>query len=305
MITHLTISNFQSLARVTLDLGSWTSIVGESDIGKSAVWRALHAALTNRSGDSFIRHDEKMCEVTLTFADGTRIDWQKARGKSGVYQLTPAGSAEITRYEQTNGEVPAAVRPLLNVSTDVAGEALTPGLQSQHDRAFLLADTPRRRAQVLGEFDGSNIALAAETLLRTGQRTAQTTLRAAEQQAEAATAALAAYDGLPAALAALEAAERLDEDVTARTARVERLRGLLQGVRVALTRAEGYSATAARLTLPPGLPTVEAIGQVLYTKYVYLFQASGLVLLVAMIGAIIMAKKGIMGPEAESLKESK
>jgi len=32
----------------------------------------------------------------------------------------------------------------------------------------------------------------------------------------------------------------------------------------------------------------EALGLVLYTKYVYLFQASGLVLLTAMIGAIVL-----------------
>jgi NADH-quinone oxidoreductase subunit J len=32
----------------------------------------------------------------------------------------------------------------------------------------------------------------------------------------------------------------------------------------------------------------EAIGQVLYTQYVYLFQAAGMVLLVAMIGAIVL-----------------
>ena len=32
----------------------------------------------------------------------------------------------------------------------------------------------------------------------------------------------------------------------------------------------------------------EAIGNVLYTKYIYLFQAAGLILLVAMIGSIVL-----------------
>jgi NADH-quinone oxidoreductase subunit J len=32
----------------------------------------------------------------------------------------------------------------------------------------------------------------------------------------------------------------------------------------------------------------EALGHVLYTRYVYFFQAAGVVLLVAMIGAIVM-----------------
>ena len=37
-----------------------------------------------------------------------------------------------------------------------------------------------------------------------------------------------------------------------------------------------------------GTGNVQAIGQVLYTKYVYFFQGAGLVLLVAMIGAIVL-----------------
>lgn len=46
----------------------------------------------------------------------------------------------------------------------------------------------------------------------------------------------------------------------------------------------------ARLPIPdPGQVTnTEAIGRVLYTDYIYLFQAAGVVLLIAMIGAIVL-----------------
>jgi NADH-quinone oxidoreductase subunit J len=42
--------------------------------------------------------------------------------------------------------------------------------------------------------------------------------------------------------------------------------------------------------IPPiaNVPNTEAIGAVLYTRYIYFFQAAGLVLLVAMIGAIVL-----------------
>jgi NADH-quinone oxidoreductase subunit J len=40
--------------------------------------------------------------------------------------------------------------------------------------------------------------------------------------------------------------------------------------------------------IPGGITNTEALGRVLYTQYVYYFQASGLVLLVAMIGAIVL-----------------
>jgi len=36
------------------------------------------------------------------------------------------------------------------------------------------------------------------------------------------------------------------------------------------------------------MPNTEAIGVVLYTKYVYFFEAAGMILLVAMVGAIVL-----------------
>jgi NADH-quinone oxidoreductase subunit J len=55
----------------------------------------------------------------------------------------------------------------------------------------------------------------------------------------------------------------------------------------------GWTIDAASLThvatpAPPGMSNTLALGRVLYTQYVYLFLAAGLVLLTAMIGAIIL-----------------
>ena len=41
-------------------------------------------------------------------------------------------------------------------------------------------------------------------------------------------------------------------------------------------------------TLDPSISNTEALGRVLYTDYIYYFQTAGLVLLVAMIGAIVL-----------------
>lgn len=40
--------------------------------------------------------------------------------------------------------------------------------------------------------------------------------------------------------------------------------------------------------IPTNIPNTEALGLVLYTKYVYFFQAAGMILLVAMVGAIVL-----------------
>ena len=64
---------------------------------------------------------------------------------------------------------------------------------------------------------------------------------------------------------------------------------LAEMIMVSAAAASG-GAAAGRALPPPAadVTNAEAIGRVLYTDYVYIFQAAGLVLLVAMIGAIVL-----------------
>ena len=61
-------------------------------------------------------------------------------------------------------------------------------------------------------------------------------------------------------------------------------------------------ATAQRPIPPVGQVTnTHALGAVLYTDYVYLFQAAGLILLVAMIGAIVLTLRQREGVRRQSI----
>jgi NADH-quinone oxidoreductase subunit J len=53
--------------------------------------------------------------------------------------------------------------------------------------------------------------------------------------------------------------------------------------------------------VPAGVANTEAIGRVLYTDYIYLFQAAGLVLLVAMIGAIVLTLRDRPGTKRQDI----
>ena len=50
-----------------------------------------------------------------------------------------------------------------------------------------------------------------------------------------------------------------------------------------------------------GISNTEAIGRVLYTQYVYYFQGAGLILLVAMIGAIVLTLRHRVGVKRQSI----
>ncbi|MGH6991197.1 MAG: NADH-quinone oxidoreductase subunit J [Stellaceae bacterium] len=62
-------------------------------------------------------------------------------------------------------------------------------------------------------------------------------------------------------------------------------------VAVSVATKGAGSAHAAPAAAAAGLTNAETIGRVLYTNYIYYFQAAGLVLLVAMIGAIVLTLK--------------
>src|SRR5207244_12682403 len=53
--------------------------------------------------------------------------------------------------------------------------------------------------------------------------------------------------------------------------------------------------------MQPDVTNTEALGPVLYTDYIYLFQAAGLILLVAMIGAIVLTLRQRAGVRRQSI----
>jgi NADH-quinone oxidoreductase subunit J len=68
--------------------------------------------------------------------------------------------------------------------------------------------------------------------------------------------------------------------------------------------ADGAAAkNAAPMAHALGITNAETIGRVLYTDYIYYFQAAGMVLLVAMIGAIVLTLKHRAGVRRQSIAD--
>ena len=59
--------------------------------------------------------------------------------------------------------------------------------------------------------------------------------------------------------------------------------------------------TAPVVPIPPGESNTTAIGQLLYTRYAYFFEAAGMVLLVAMVGAIVLTLHHKPGVKRQSI----
>lgn len=52
---------------------------------------------------------------------------------------------------------------------------------------------------------------------------------------------------------------------------------------------------------PEGVPNIEALGTLIYTRYLYIFEGAGLVLLVALIGAIVLTHRKRGGVKTQNI----
>ena len=62
---------------------------------------------------------------------------------------------------------------------------------------------------------------------------------------------------------------------------------------------EGGISVARRGATPPDMSNIQALGGLLYTRYIFIFEAAGVVLLVAMVGAIVLTnrRRGDLRPQ--------
>nr|WP_233150723.1 NADH-quinone oxidoreductase subunit J [Sphingomonas sp. BT553] len=103
----------------------------------------------------------------------------------------------------------------------------------------------------------------------------------------------------------------LDIDFAELRAGVARYAGIGLAVAVALAAevmiaVGAWSAGKIDLTrrvapVDPAMPNIQAIGTLLYTRYVFIFEAAGFVLLVAMIGAIVLTHRERSGSRFQNV----
>ena len=65
--------------------------------------------------------------------------------------------------------------------------------------------------------------------------------------------------------------------------------------------AGGVDMARTMAPTPEAVPNIQAIGTLLYTRYLYIFEGAGLVLLVAMIGAIVLTHRTRGGVRGQNI----
>ena len=120
----LSIENFQSISKGELIFHKGTTvIIGQSNSGKTATFRALKACLSNPSGSQrFIKNGAKSASVLLEY-DGNQIIWKKTPKESSYIingeTFLKTGSSNAFKIMEDTGFVRDDNDTIMNIEEEL------------------------------------------------------------------------------------------------------------------------------------------------------------------------------------------
>jgi len=156
---QLEATNFQAWPRFELVVEGLTVIVGDSNLGKSAVFRALRGVLRNDVGAARVKIGADVCTVSCIYEG---VDTKITRPRKGSVTYTVNG----TDYSRLAKEVPKEVRALNFEPVEIGTVKLDPIFAGQFGSQFLLEASPAELGQVLGAFASTEKLERGRKLLR-------------------------------------------------------------------------------------------------------------------------------------------
>lgn len=209
---QVSVRGFQAVEDVSFEIEGFTALVGRSNIGKSAIVRAIKCALTNASGTDFVRHGER-CSRKIR---GTK----KCRCQCSVWIRTPGldllwEKGDETNQYTVNGQVynrvdrgtPTFLQPDFS-PVKVGDEKLLLQVADQFEPIFLLNRPGTVVADVLSDVAMLDDINAATSLAEKDRREAVSTHKVRENDLVEAKRLLEAYTGLDEPVSSVAQVER-------------------------------------------------------------------------------------------------
>ncbi|WP_297392755.1 AAA family ATPase [uncultured Peptoniphilus sp.] len=176
-IKKVELHNFQSHEYTEMEFDRGLNVIlGNSDVGKTAILRAIKWALYNEpKGDYFIRQGEKDVSVKVTFSNGVVVERAKTPSKNSYFLVDSSGNE--MRFEGFGIDVPKEITDVTNmykVSLDNSNNKTILNIAEQLDGPFLLNEQASLRASAIGRLIGVNyVDDALRNVVRDNKRTNQ------------------------------------------------------------------------------------------------------------------------------------
>jgi DNA repair ATPase RecN len=251
VLTQVEIENYQSLKKLSLELGRLTVVTGATGSGKSAVLRAVRLLAFNARGNGYISRGAKSCKVAAGDQEqgwAVGIERGVARGKD-CYRLAhqpQSGDAPHTEtWTKLGGEVPEQIQSALQLSEL--------NFAAQFDRPFLLDSSGGEIARVLGKLTNVTLLFDAAREAERRRREIMGDLKRAEANLAGLAEAAQRFAGMRERRAAVSEAEEAMERAHQLTVRLGRLR--------ALTGRMEAAQEALEKAVPPEVPPADRLDE--------------------------------------------
>ena len=187
----LIIENFQSIEYIVIEIPekSFTCIVGPSNIGKSAIRRAIECLLYNKSEASYIRNGKLSCKVTAVFDDGMTVEWSRTQ-KSSSYKINGEP------YTKLGKTVPEPIIDKGFQELAVGKDKYSVQVASQFSNIFLLNQTGGKVTDVLSNLGNLNRLIKSNKLCLTDLKASKSKLSVRREDLKYAKAKVSSYYGL-------------------------------------------------------------------------------------------------------------
>lgn len=247
------IKSFQSIESIKLNIDGFTALVGRSNIGKSAIVRAIKCALTNPGGTDFVRHGgecariargTKKCKCFASVhlvTEGMDLLWEKG---DAINQYTLNGK----EYSKAERGTPDFLIPDF-APVKVGADKQLIQVSDQFTPIFLLDQSGGVVADILSDvarLDSINLAMR---LVEKDRKEASSTRKVREKDVVDLTATLATYDGLDAAAKRARATEARLRNVQGVSQSVQAIEQHITSIRSLALVVKGIT-TALKLVMP-------------------------------------------------------
>ena len=128
------IRDFQSIGDLELDVSGFTCVTGPTNIGKSAIIRAISGALLGSPVVGDVRRGSRFCSVEMR-SDGWSLKWEK--GERGVNRYWIPSESEQALDKVGQGQIPQ-VAALGFGSVKIGQDVVQPWFATQFEPVFLM-----------------------------------------------------------------------------------------------------------------------------------------------------------------------
>ena len=258
---NIEVKGFQSIEDLNLALDGFTAIVGRSNIGKSALVRALKCALTNAEGVNFVRHGldcaralrgVKTCKCAASVhivMDGFNLLWEKG---DSVNRYLFNGK----KYDKPGKGIPEF---LLNdglAPVKVGDAAKSIQIADQFYPLFLLDQSGGVVAETISDVSRLDRVSKATKLVEKDRRDLQGTKKIREADVDKLRIRLCAYEGLDDALHRVGDLEGQYEIIEAKEVKLEVIKGFILKLKELALRIRSLASVES-----VKVPAIDAVDQ--------------------------------------------